>query len=129
MSLATLRDIRLIRKRPAAVLLVTLDCPRKWSWLRDDPAIIWLPKQSDVRSHDLRPLTGLPVTALVDSVDKRDAEVREALGSVGAVLRGIADGQRAVVTDEHPWSKHASAHWRDAAAAFMLSERNQFWSM
>ena len=66
MSLQTLRDIRLQRLRPPQVELVTMSCPRpNWRWLLEDPAIVWLPAGSDVRAHDLRPLVGLPVTALV----------------------------------------------------------------
>jgi hypothetical protein len=47
-SLQTLRDMRLARLRPAAVTLVLRDCPKPWPWLRDDPAVVWLPQRADV---------------------------------------------------------------------------------
>ena len=84
MSLQTLRDIRLQRLRPPQVELVTMSCPRpNWRWLLEDPAIVWLPAGSDVRAHDLRPLVGLPVTALVDDLERRRSEVGEAVAAVG----------------------------------------------
>ncbi len=132
MSLQTLRDMRLARLRPAAVTLVLRDCPKPWPWLRDDPAVVWLPQRADVRSHDLRPLVGLPVTALVDDLDRRMSQVREAVAGVGGVLLGIADEDRALVTDQHPWAvigeKFSDPNWRQLVAPAMVSDRNFYWS-
>ena len=132
MSLATLRDMRLARLRPAAVTLVLRDCPRPWPWLRDDPAVVWLPQRADARSHDLRPLVGLPVTALVDDLERRRSEVGEAVAAVGGVLIGIADGERAEVLNAHPWAQYADVFdgdWRIQVAPVLVSERNRFWRM
>ncbi|HMM72839.1 MAG TPA: hypothetical protein PKC22_11595 [Rhodocyclaceae bacterium] len=133
MSLQTLRDIRLQRLRPPQVELVTMSCPRpNWRWLLEDPAIVWLPAGSDVRAHDLRPLVGLPVTALVDDLERRRSEVGEAVAAVGGVLIGIADGERAEVLDAHPWAQYADVFdgdWRIQVAPVLVSDRNRFWRM
>ena len=134
MSLETLRAARRARLRPAGVFLLTRECPRpQWRWLLDDPSCVWLPERSDVRAHDLRALTGLPVTALVDDLGAREVEVREAVASVGAVLAGIADGQRAVVTEHHPWAANAEqiagAGWSDLVGPALVSDRNFHWSL
>lgn len=120
MSLQSLRELRLRRLRPAMVSLVTMDCPRpQWLWLRDDPALVWLPQRSDVRAHDLRPLTGLPVEALVDCVERRAVQVRAALEAVGATLVGIADKRVAQATEDHPWANR-HPQWREGAQRLLL---------
>ena len=132
MSLETLRALRLARLRPPAVTLVLRDCPKPWPWLRDDPAVVWLPQRADVRSHDLRPLVGLPVTALVDDLTRRADEVRQAVTDAGGVLVGIADGERAEVLDAHPWAQYADVFdgdWRIQVAPVLVSDRNRFWRM
>lgn len=132
MSIASLRELRLARLRPARVKLVTLDCPRpRWRWLLDDPEIVWLPSRTDVRAHDLRPLIGLEVTAFVDSLDRRSAEVCEAVESAGGVLIGIADGVQAQVMDRHPWSQYANSlgDWRELVAPWLVYERNTIWEL
>lgn len=132
MSIASLRELRLARLRPAGVKLVTLDCPRpRWRWLLDDPEIVWLPSRTDVRAHDLRPLIGLEVTAFVDSLDRRSAEVCEAVESAGGVLIGIADGEQAQVMDRHPWSRYANSleDWRELVAPWLVYERNTIWEL
>ena len=86
-----------------------------------------------MRAHDLRALTGLPVTALVDDLGAREVEVREAVASVGAVLAGIADGVSAIVTEHHPWAANAEqiagAGWPDLVAPALVSDRNFHWSL
>ena len=132
MSLDTLRHMRLQRKRPASVKLVTRDCPRNWVWLLDDPAIVWLPQRTDVRAHDLRPLVGLQVTALVDDVQRRVDQVTQAVADVGGVLVGIADDRSAIVTDDHPWANDMAAltdDWREMVAPVLVSDRNFLWRM
>ena len=131
MSLIALRDMRLRGMRPAAVALVTRDCPKPWPWLHDDPAIVWLPQRADVRAHDLRPLVGLSVTALVDDVKRRTEEVMQAVQDARGVLVGIADGQRAIVLDAHPWSPLAQYddEWRDLAGRELTVRQQLFWSM
>ena len=115
MSLQSLRDLRLRGLRPAQASLVLMDCPKPtWRWLRDEPSLVWLSPRSDVRSHDLRPLTGLPVEALVDCIDRRGQQVKTALEQVGATLIGMADKHRAEVTDKHPWAgRHPE--WQEGA--------------
>ena len=109
MSLETLRAARRARLRPAGVFLLTRECPRpQWRWLLDDPSCVWLPERSDVRAHDLRALTGLPVTALVDDLRRRREQVIEALREVNAKLIGICDGVDAEVIDEHPLPAEAA---------------------
>lgn len=117
MSLETLRELRRSGLRPHAVTLVTKACPKpQWRWLADDPTRVYLPKASDVRSHDLRPLVGLKVVALVDSLDKRRAQVIEALTDVKAQLVGICDGADAECMTDHPWPAEAEkvlmSDWR-----------------
>lgn len=132
MSLKSLRDLRMGGLRPAHVRLVTLDCPKPWPWLRDDPSIVWLPPRCDVRSHDLRPLVGLPVDALVDNLDRRVKQVQEAVENAGGVLCGVADGGAALVTDRHPWKAHEGtlgSAWRDGAAHLLVGEQIFFWSV
>lgn len=134
MSLQTLRELRLMRKRPRQVDLVTMDCPRPdWRWLRDDPSMVWLPASTDVRAHDLRPLVGLPVLAMVDSLARRLDEVRQAVGAVGGLLLGVADGEHAWVADGHPdeamSAQFADPQWREVIGAGMVIERNLFWDI
>ena len=117
MSLETLRELRRAGLRPRAVTLVTKACPKpQWRWLADDPSRVYLPQASDVRSHDLRPLVGLKVVALVDSLDKRRAQVIEAMADVKAVLLGICDGSAAECIADHPWPAEAEkvlmSDWR-----------------
>ena len=109
MSLETLRYLRLSGLRPRAVYLVTKACPKPhWRWLLEDPARVYLPQEADVRAHDLRPLVGLPVTALVDDLRRRREQVIEALREVNAKLIGICDGVDAEVIDEHPLPAEAA---------------------
>ena len=129
MSLETLRALRLARLRPPAVTLVLRDCPKPWAWLRDDPSVVWLTPRADVRSHDLRPLVGLPVTALVDDFTRRAAEVRQAVADAGGVLVGIADGERAEATESHHWAQHRPDDWRELAAPVLLADHYHFWSV
>lgn len=132
MSLQSLRTLRLQRLRPARVSLVLRDCPQpRWKWLLDDPAIVWLSPLSDARAHDLRPLVGLQVAALVDDLGRRADEVRQAVIGAGGLLIGMADGERAIVADEHPWSPLSmyGDEWRSMAADELLDRRYLFWSM
>ena len=117
MSLETLRELRRSGLRPHAVTLVTKACPKpQWRWLADDPTRVYLPQASDVRSHDLRPLVGLKVTALVDDLGKRRAQIVEAMADVKAVLIGICDGSVAECIADHPWPAEAEkvlfSDWR-----------------
>jgi hypothetical protein len=130
MSLATLRALRLHRRKPASVFLLILDCPKPWPWLRDDESNVWLDPRCDVRAADLRPLHGLPVVALVDDATARQAEVEEAMADVGAELLGIADAESAAVYDAHPWRQFANLiDWRADAGAVMCADHERFWSM
>lgn len=121
MSLETLRSVRRQRLRPEGVFLVLRDCPRPWPWLLDDPAIVWLSPRQDVRAHDLRPLVGLPVTALVDSLTKRRAEVIEAVGQAGGHLVGIADNREGEFLHDHAWP--------DLAAQALVTDQRFFWNV
>lgn len=122
MSLQSLRSVRLAGLRPESVKLVLRDCPKPhWLWLRDDPAIVWVSERLDVRSLDLRPLVGLSVTALVDDLERRRAEVVEAVDSVGGVLVGMADGKRGEYLADHPWP--------DLAAQTLVIDQKHFWSI
>ena len=117
MSLETLRELRRAGLRPHAVTLVTKACPKpQWRWLADDPSRVYLPQETDVRSHDLRPLVGLKVTALVDDLGKRRAQIVEAMADVKAVLIGICDGSDAECIADHPWPSEAEkvlfSDWR-----------------
>ena len=66
--------------------------------------------------HDLRPLVGLKVVALVDSLDKRREQVIEALSEAKAQLVGMCDGTNAECMTEHPWPAEAEkvliSDWR-----------------
>lgn len=122
MSLRSLRSVRLAGLRPESVALVLRECPKPhWLWLRDDPAIVWVSQRLDVRSLDLRPLVGLSVTAFVDDLKRRRAEITEAVDAVGGVLVGMADGERGEYLLEHPWP--------DLAAQTLVIERRHFWSI
>lgn len=130
MSLQSLREQRLSGKRPAKVALVLRDCPKpNWLWLRDDPAIVWLSPRADVRSHDLRPLVGIQVAAMLDSLGNRLSQVREAVLSAGGVLLGAADGRESAIEDAHPWSSIGDGSWRARAGAVMVLDRNFYWSL
>ena len=124
MSLQSLRAMRLERQRPRSAYLLTMDCPHpEWSWLKDDPSLIWLSPRADVRSHDLRPLVGMPVVALVDSLAARRQQVTEAIEAAGGVLAGIA-GADGAESYEFPDRKDP---WPELLAQGLMIEKNMFW--
>lgn len=123
MSLQSLRALRLEGMRPRSAYLLTMDCPKPWPWLRDDPSLVWVSPRADVRSHDLRPLVGMPVVALVDSLRARKAEVIEAVESAGGVLAGIA-GSDGAESYEYP---ERGEPWPALLAEILMYERSMFW--
>ena len=133
MSLETLRALRRERLRPAEVYMVTRECPRSdWRWLRDDPQAIWLSPRKDMRAYDLRPIVGLPVTALVGNLERERVAVAGAVADAGGVLVGVADAFNAEVTDAHPWAKYADLlgpGWRAQVAPVLLADHYRFWSI
>ena len=123
MSLQSLRAMRLDRLRPRSAYLLTMDCPSPWAWLRDDPSLVWVSPRTDVRSHDLRPLVGMPVVALVDSLATRRDEVTEAVEAAGGVLTGIA-GADGAESYEYP---DRGDPWPAVLAEMLMFERGMFW--
>ena len=94
MSLQSLRNLRLQRLRPTlGISLLTRACPwPHYDWYEQDPTKVWVPGP-DVRAYDLRALTGLKVTAFVESVALRREQVAAALEAVGAKYFAITDGK------------------------------------
>lgn len=106
MSLESLRHVRLGGSRPWLVRLIIGECPHPdWPWYHNDPSLVWSPEGRDLRALDLRPLVHLPVVALVPSIDKHRAMVTLALADAGARFAGIAERERAEVTEHHPWAE------------------------
>lgn len=131
MSLESLRAVRLAGKRPKLVRLIFGECPNpQWLWFLNDPSLVWIPEGQNPARHDLRPLVNLPVVVLANNMEKVERAAVSALNDCKAMFAGIAQADKAKVTDKHPWAERlnelAGEGWRELLEPVLISEWDVF---